>query len=54
LSADFWVASSNATTMALAESYAETARKASAGTWRKPRMKIYDYNQVSKCNWHCI
>ena len=30
----------------MAESIAESARKASAGSWRKPRMKIYDYNQV--------
>ena len=32
--------------MSLAGTYAETARKASNGNWRKPRMKIYDYNQV--------
>ena len=31
----------------MAETIAESARKASAGSWRKPRMKIYDYNQVS-------
>jgi hypothetical protein len=30
----------------MAASIADTARKASAGTWRKPRMKVYDYNQV--------
>ena len=32
----------------MADSIAESARKASAGSWRKPRMKIYDYNQVSQ------
>ena len=31
----------------MADSIAESARRASAGSWRKPRMKIYDYNQVS-------
>ena len=30
----------------MADTIAESARKASAGSWRKPRMKIYDYNQV--------
>ena len=32
----------------MADTIAESARKASAGSWRKPRMKIYDYNQVSQ------
>ena len=41
----------------MAASIADTARKASAGTWRKPRMKVYDYNQVRKklligADWH--
>ena len=31
----------------MVDSIAESARKASAGTWRKPRVRIYDYNQVS-------
>ena len=30
----------------MVDSIAESARKASAGTWRKPRVRIYDYNQV--------
>jgi hypothetical protein len=32
----------------MAVSFADTARKASAGQWRKPRMKVYDYNQVCR------
>jgi hypothetical protein len=31
----------------MADSIAESARKASACTWRKPRVRIYDYNQAS-------
>ncbi len=38
--------------MAAAESYAEAARKAAGGTWRKPRMKIYDYNQEFGGNYY--
>ena len=43
----------------MAASIADTARKASAGTWRKPRMKVYDYNQVRKklligADWHVL
>ena len=30
----------------MVDTIAESARKASAGTWRKPRVRIYDYNQV--------
>ena len=33
-------------TFIMVDSIAESARKASAGTWRKPRVRIYDYNQV--------
>jgi hypothetical protein len=36
----------------MAESIAESARKASAGSWRKPRMKIYDYNQEFGGNYY--
>ena len=31
----------------MVDSIGDTARKASAGTWRKPRVRIYDYNNVS-------
>merc|ERR1711893_406065 len=33
-------------------SIAESARKASAGTWRKPRVRIYDYNQDIGSNYY--
>jgi len=36
----------------MAETIAESARKASAGSWRKPRMKIYDYNQEFGGNYY--
>jgi hypothetical protein len=36
----------------MAASIADTARKASAGTWRKPRMKVYDYNQELGGNYY--
>ena len=32
----------------MVDSIGDTARKASAGTWRKPRVRIYDYNNVSQ------
>jgi len=36
----------------MADSIAESARKASAGTWRKPRVRIYDYNQDIGSNYY--
>jgi len=36
----------------MADTIAESARKASAGSWRKPRMKIYDYNQEFGGNYY--
>lgn len=36
----------------MATSIADTARKASAGQWRKPRMKVYDYNQELGGNYY--
>ncbi|TRY80444.1 hypothetical protein TCAL_03001 [Tigriopus californicus] len=38
--------------MAVAETFAEAARKASNGNWRKPRAKIYDYNQEFGGNYY--
>eukprot|EP00095_Tigriopus_kingsejongensis_P012556 maker-scaffold1273_size51358-snap-gene-0.6 protein:Tk12556 transcript:maker-scaffold1273_size51358-snap-gene-0.6-mRNA-1 annotation:"hypothetical protein DAPPUDRAFT_227136" len=38
--------------MAVAETYAEAARKAANGNWRKPRAKIYDYNQEFGGNYY--
>ena len=35
----------------MTSSYAEAAKKAS-GNWRKPRMKIYDYNQEFGGNYY--
>jgi len=36
----------------MVDSIAESARKASAGTWRKPRVRIYDYNQDMGSNYY--
>jgi len=36
----------------MVDSIAESARKASAGTWRKPRVRIYDYNQDIGSNYY--
>jgi len=36
----------------MADAIADSARKASAGSWRKPRMKIYDYNQEFGGNYY--
>jgi len=36
----------------MADTIADSARKASAGSWRKPRMKIYDYNQEFGGNYY--
>merc|ERR1712079_336970 len=36
----------------MVDSIAESARKASAGTWRKPRVRVYDYNQDIGSNYY--
>jgi len=36
----------------MVDTIAESARKASAGTWRKPRVRIYDYNQDIGSNYY--
>merc|ERR1712051_177842 len=38
--------------LTMVDSIAESARKASAGTWRKPRVRIYDYNQDIGSNYY--
>jgi len=36
----------------MVDSIGDTARKASAGTWRKPRVRIYDYNNDLGSNYY--
>lgn len=36
----------------MVDSYAESARKAAGGNWRKPRMKTYDYNEEFGTNYY--
>jgi hypothetical protein len=36
----------------MVDSIADSARRASAGTWRKPRVRIYDYNQDIGSNYY--